>query len=337
MIKTSEFAPRTSVVMKAMIETYFTAEEVVIVEGGVDVSTEFTRLPFDHLVFTGATEIGKHVMRAAAENLTPLTLELGGKSPVIIHESFSVAEAAKRISFGKCMNAGQICVSPDYILCPRDKVNSFVSEFRKRIEAAYPTYRNNKDWTSIINQRQFSRLQSVLQDAEEKGARVLAINPSNETFEGTRKIPVTMVLNVTEDMRIMQEELFGPLLPILPYDNLDEAIDYVNNRPRPLALYYFDYDKERGQRVLETTHSGGVCINDTLSHVMSDDVPFGGIGPSGMGHYHGKEGFLNFSKAKAVVNKGKIYMNDRVGPPWGRLMYRGLMLMLSLQLRKRKL
>lgn len=337
MIKTSEFAPRASVVIKEMIEAYFSKEEVLIVEGGVDVSTEFTRLPFDHLVFTGATEIGKHVMRAAADNLTPVTLELGGKSPVIIHDSFPIAEAAKRIAFGKCMNAGQICVSPDYILCPRDKVNTFVSEFRKRIEAAYPSFRNNKDWTGIINERQLSRLQGVVKDAEEKGASILPINPASETFDGTRKMPLTMVLNVSDDMRIMQEELFGPLLPILPYDDLDEAISYVNNRPRPLALYYFDYDKSRGQHVLETTHSGGVCINDTLSHVMSDDVPFGGIGPSGMGHYHGKEGFLNFSKAKAVVAKGKVYMNDRVGPPWGRLMYRSLMLMLSLKLKKHKL
>jgi coniferyl-aldehyde dehydrogenase len=261
---------------------------------------------------------------------------LGGKSPVIIHDSFPIAEAAKRLAFGKCMNAGQICVSPDYILCPRDKVNTFVSEFRKRIEAAYPSFKDNKDWTGIINERQLSRLQGVLKDAEEKGARILPINPASETFEGTRKMPVTMVLNATEDMRILQEELFGPLLPILPYDDLDEAISYVNARPRPLALYYFDYDKARGQHIVENTHSGGVCINDTLSHVMSDDVPFGGIGPSGMGHYHGKEGFLNFSKAKAVVAKGKVYMNDRVGPPWGRLMYRSLMLMLALKLKKRK-
>lgn len=317
MLKTSEFAPKTGELLKKMISAYFSDEEVVVINGGVEVATAFTKLPFDHLVFTGSTQVGRIVMHAAAENLTPVTLELGGKSPAIIHDSFPIEEAAKRIAFGKGLNAGQVCVSPDYILVPRAKVEAFAEAFAESFAKHYPSLRNNPDYTSIITERQRDRLLDNLRDAEEKGAQVVTINPANDSFEGTRKLPMHVITNVSDDMRVMKEEIFGPLLPIVPYDSLEDAIAYVKERDRPLALYYFDWDKERAERILEETHSGGVCINEVMTHTVVDDMPFGGVGPSGIGHYHGKEGFLNFSKAKGVVRKGRFDASALIGAPWG--------------------
>lgn len=317
MLKMSEFAPRTGELLAEMISKYFSDEEVLVVNGGVDVATEFTKLPFDHMVFTGSTQVGRIVMRAAAENLTPVTLELGGKSPAIIHDDFPIEEAAKRIAFGKGLNAGQICVSPDYIMVPRGKVDAFAKAFEAHFVKHYPSLEKNPDFTSIINERQRERLVDVVRDAEEKGATIRVVNPANESFDGSSKLPLHVVTNVTEDMRILQEEIFGPLVPIVAYDSLDDAIAYVNDRPRPLALYYFDWDHARGEQMLNRTHSGGVCLNEVITHVAVDDMPFGGVGPSGMGHYHGKEGFLNFSKAKGVVRKGKFDANSMIGAPWG--------------------
>ncbi|MCG8669400.1 MAG: coniferyl aldehyde dehydrogenase [Pseudomonadales bacterium] len=335
MIKTSEFAPETSRVIKEMLGSIFLEDEVTVIEGGVETSIAFTKLPFDHLVFTGATNVGKQVMAAASQNLTPVTLELGGKSPVIIHQDFPIEEAASRIAFGKSINCGQICVSPDYILCPRDKVDAFAYEFTKLIKQRYPSMRENEDYTAIINERQHERLSSYLKDADAKGATLLSINPANESFAGTRKMPMTLVLNANDDMLMLQEEIFGPILPIIAYDNIEEAIYYVNSKPRPLALYYFDWDKQRATSIVERTHSGGVCINDTLNHVMADDIPFGGIGPSGMGHYHGKEGFLNFSKAKGVVRKGSIDASALVAPPWDKPLFRMLTKFMDFRFRRR--
>lgn len=318
MIKMSEFTPKTSETLKKLIAEVYPEDHVSVVTGEADVGIAFSKLPFDHLLFTGSTSVGKHVMRAAAENLTPVTLELGGKSPVIIHSSFPLQEAAERIAFGKCLNAGQTCVAPDYILCPRNQVDALAETFKKVVSAWYPSLKNNQDYTAVINQRQHDRLQGYLKDAAEKGAKIIAINPAEETFEGSRKIPMTMVLDTTPDMLIEQDEIFGPLLIIKPYDSLDEALNYVNDRERPLALYYFDYNEERANYVLTHTHSGGACINDTMSHVIVDDMPFGGVGASGMGHYHGKEGFLTFSKAKGVLEKGKINGLKMLFPPWDR-------------------
>ena len=202
-------------------------------------------------------------------------------------------------------------------MVPRAKVDAFVDAFVKSFTKHYPSLRDNPDYTSIITERQRDRLLDNIRDAETKGARIVTINPANETFEGTRKLPMHVITNVTDDMRVMQEEIFGPLLPIVPYDSLDDAIAYVNDRDRPLALYYFDWDKARADRILRETHSGGVCINEVMTHTMVDDMPFGGVGPSGMGHYHGKEGFLNFSKAKGVVRKGRFDGNALIGAPWG--------------------
>lgn len=336
MLKMSEFAPRTGLLLQRIFADIYEENEVAAVTGDVDVATAFTSLPFDHLVFTGSTSVGKVVMRAAAENLTPVTLELGGKSPAIISDQFPVGEAANRIAFGKGLNAGQVCVSPDYVLCPKDKVEAFTAEFVKQIASAYPNLKDNADYTEIITDRQHQRLQGYLADAEEKGARLIVINPQEEDFTESKKMPMTLVIGATDDMLVMQEEIFGPILPIVEYDTLDSAIEFVNKRPRPLALYYFDWDQKRARQVLERTHSGGVCINDTMSHVIADDIPFGGVGPSGMGHYHGREGFLTFSKAKGVVRKGRINSTSFIAPPWGNAIYRMLMKLNGLRFRRRR-
>lgn len=321
MIKMSEYTPRTSEAIKHMIQEIFPEDQVAVITGEADVGVAFSKLPFDHILFTGSTSVGRHVMRAAAENLTPVTLELGGKSPVIIHESFPMNEAAERISFGKCLNAGQTCVAPDYIMTPRHRIDEFVTAFTQVVSNWYPTLRDNTDYTAVVNERQHARLQNYLKDAQAKGAKIIPINPAGEDFSGTRKIPITMVLNTTPDMLIEQDEIFGPLVLIKPYDSLEEAINYINDRDRPLALYYFDFNHERARYVTEHTHSGGMCINDTISHVAADDIPFGGVGSSGMGHYHGREGFITFSKAKGIIEKGKFNAAKFVFPPWNKTIH----------------
>jgi coniferyl-aldehyde dehydrogenase len=318
MIKMSEFTPKTSELIKKIIAETYDEDHVSVVTGEAEVGMAFSQLPFDHLLFTGSTSVGRHIMRAASENLTPVTLELGGKSPCIVSDEIPVKDAAERIAFGKCFNAGQTCVAPDYVLIPRNNLEAFKVEFRNVVSSMYPTVKDNVDFTSVVNERQHKRLKSYLEDAKSKGASIEEINPANENFEGSHKIPVTLVSDVNDDMQIMQDEIFGPLMCLVPYDTLDDAINFVNDRPRPLALYYFDYNQERCDFVLNNTHSGGACLNDTILHVAVDDMPFGGIGPSGMGHYHGQEGFLTFSKAKGVLQKGKFYANRFIFPPWDR-------------------
>lgn len=314
MIKMSESTPATSQLFKELMARIFPEDQVAVVLGEADVGVAFSKLPFDHLLFTGATSIGRHVMRAAAENLTPVTLELGGKSPAIVSAGVPLADAAERIAFGKTMNAGQTCVAPDYVLVPRDRVQGFIDAYREAVNRFYPKLADNPDYTAIINERQLQRLKGYLQDAEAKGARLIPLFPGDQA----RRLAHTLVLDVNDDMKLMQDEIFGPLLPVVPYDRLDDALAYVNQRPRPLALYYFGYDKREQQHVLEQTHSGGVCLNDTLLHVAQDDMPFGGIGPSGMGHYHGHEGFLTFSKAKAVFAKQRFNAARMIYPPYGK-------------------
>lgn len=334
-IKMSEFAPVTGQLLEKVIEETFDRDEVTVVNGGVDVASEFTKLPFDHLVFTGSTQVGRMVMKAAAENLTPVTLELGGKSPVIIHEDFPIEEAANRIAFGKAFNAGQVCVSPDYILCPENKVDAFCSAFEKAIETSYPSVGDNSDFTAIITDRQKKRLESYLVDAKDKGADLITINPKSENFNSNRKLPITLVIGANDDMQVMKDEIFGPILPVLPYKDIESAVEKVNRRDRPLALYYFDWDKGRAEDILKNTHSGGVCINDTMSHVMVDDIPFGGIGPSGIGHYHGEEGFRTFSKTKGVVRKGRINATAFVAPPWSNFAFKSVLALQALRFRRR--
>lgn len=317
MIKMSEFTPATNKVLKKMLADVFTEAQVALIEGEVEVSSAFAELPWDHLVFTGSTAVGKIVMSAAAKNLTPVTLELGGKSPAIIAPGTSMKDAVERICFGKSLNAGQTCIAPDYILLPAGKEQEFIDTYKATFGRMYPTVRDNNDYTAIVNERQFNRLQSWVNDAKEKGAKITVVNPANEDFSGTRKMPLHIVEKGTGDMKVLQEELFGPVLPVIPYRSLDEAIDYVNDHDRPLALYFFSYNKTEQQKVLERTHAGGVTINDTLMHIAQDDMPFGGVGPSGMGHYHGKEGFVALSKAKAVHRKGKFNSGQFIYPPYG--------------------
>ena len=314
MLKLSESTPATGELLKALLAKIFPEDLVCVVLGEADVGMAFSKLRFDHLLFTGATSIGKHVMRAAAENLTPVTLELGGKSPAIVSADVPLKDAAERIAFGKALNAGQTCVAPDYVLVPEDRVEGFVEAYSKAVRGFYPTLADNPDYTAIINERQLARLNAYAKDATDKGATLIPLYEQGQA----RRMVHSLLLNVSDDMTVMQDEIFGPLLPIVPYRGLDQAFAYINQRPRPLALYYFGYNKGEQARVLHETHSGGVCLNDTLLHVAQDDMPFGGIGPSGMGHYHGHEGFLTFSKAKGVLVKQRLNAAKLIYPPYGK-------------------
>jgi coniferyl-aldehyde dehydrogenase len=319
MIKPSEFTPRCSELMERMFKSAYDETEVAVCIGGPDVGGAFARLPFDHLLFTGATSIAYHVMRAAAENLVPTTLELGGKSPVIIGESADMKLTANRVMMGKTLNAGQICLAPDYVLVPKNKAQDFVAAATASINTMFPTLKDNPDYTSVINQRHFDRLNSYIDDARAKGAEIVELNPAKENFtqQPFHKIPPTLVLNPTDDMKIMQDEIFGPLLPVKTYDTVDEAIGYVNAHDRPLGLYYFGADKAQQEHVLTRTTSGGVSVNDVVMHVSMEDLPFGGVGPSGMGSYHGIDGFRTFSHAKAVFQQAKMDVTAMMRPPYG--------------------
>ncbi|MCS6257736.1 coniferyl aldehyde dehydrogenase [Shewanella baltica] len=324
MLKLSEFTPATNQVIKQLLAQVFDESHVAVIEGEADVAAAFSAQPFDHLLFTGSTTVGRHVMRAAANNLTPVTLELGGKSPVIITPDMPLEIAVERMIYGKCLNAGQICVAPDYVLCPKAQVDEFIAAYRAKFNAMYGAINHNKDYGSIINTRQFDRLMTVLEDAKAKGAHI--ISATDEAIDSQhRKLATQLITNTSEDMLLMQEEIFGPLLPIIGYDSLDEAIQYINHRARPLALYVMSFDEKSQQKILQQTHSGGVCINETVFHVAADDAPFGGIGPSGMGHYHGKEGFLTFSHAKTVLSRGRFNTGKFVHPPYGTVIQRILM------------
>lgn len=328
MLKPSEFTPKTAKIMKEILFEVM-GDKAVVVEGDASVGAAFSSLPFDHLFFTGSTHVGRLVMRAAAEHLTPVTLELGGKSPVIIHESFPLKRAADRIVFGKLYNAGQTCIAPDYVLCPKGKSGELVSELQKAIAKYYPSLENNDDYTSVINDRRVETLEKLLEDAKEKGAEITTVNPDNETLK--RAFPPTIVTKVNDEMLIMQEEIFGPLLPIVEVEDLEHAIQYVNDRPRPLALYYFDWKKKRCQQILEQTHSGGITFNDTLLHVSQHNIGFGGVGPSGMGRYHGRDGFETFSNKKGVFAQKRLNLvNSLTRPPYPKWAYSLLRLFMKI-------
>ncbi|MGE8323955.1 MAG: coniferyl aldehyde dehydrogenase [Pseudomonas sp.] len=320
MLKLSEATPTTGQALKRLLQRVFPSDLVSVVLGEVEVGQAFARLPFDHLLFTGATSVGRQVMLAAAQNLTPVTLELGGKSPAIVSADVPLDSAAERIAFGKGLNAGQTCLAPDYVLVPRERLEGFRDAYQRAVHRLYPRIADNPDYTAIINLRQLQRLQHLLDDARDKGAQVLNLYP-NEARQG-RRLPPHLLWGVNDGMQVMQDEIFGPLLPLVPYDSLDQALAYINQRPRPLALYYFGYDRAGQEQVLRHTHSGGVCLNDTLLHVAQDDLPFGGIGPSGMGHYHGHDGFLTFSKTKAVLAKQRFNAARLIYPPYGKALQR---------------
>jgi coniferyl-aldehyde dehydrogenase len=320
MLKPSELTPSSSDLMKKMINEYFEESEIAVFTGDPEVGAAFSALAFDHMLFTGGTEIAKHVMRAAADNLVPLTLELGGKSPVVVGQSSKMQDVAQRVMQGKTMNAGQICLAPDYALVPEGKVNEFVDAAVAITSEMFPDMKDNDDYTSIINQKHYDRIQGYLADAKEKGAEVVEINPSNEDFsqQPHHKIPPTIVLNPTDDMQIMQEEIFGPVLPVKTYSDVSETVDYINSKDRPLGLYYFGKDKKEQDFVLNNTTSGGVTVNDVISHIQMEDLPFGGVGPSGMGSYHGHDGFKEFSHAKATYTQSKLNLMKIAGlvPPY---------------------
>lgn len=318
MIKSSSFTPRLGETLKRMLSEAFHPDQVAVITGRGEVSEAFSHLPFDQMTFTGSTNVGRTIMQNAAANLTPVLLELGGKSPVIVHESYSMTDAAERIAFGKCWNAGQTCVAPDYLLLPKGKVDAFVIAFTAQVSKMYPTLITNADYTSIVNEKQYLRIQSYLDDARAQGARVIEINPGNERFENTHKIPPTLVLGVTPDMLIMQNEIFGPILPVVEVESLAKALEFVNARPRPLALYYFDLDEARADYVVMNTHSGATGINDVVTHVGCDDLPFGGVGPSGMGRYHAEEGFQTYSNMKAVLQRPQLYSVRYILPPFNK-------------------
>jgi coniferyl-aldehyde dehydrogenase len=322
-IKPSEFTPSVSEVMAELVKDAWDEKEVAIFTGGPEVGAAFTSLPFDHMIFTGATSIARHVMAAAAKNLVPVTLELGGKSPVLISRSADIKSTVSRIMMGKTMNAGQICLAPDYLMVPEEKLDEVISEARNAVAEMFPKLLDNPEYTSVVNDRHFQRLQANLEDARSKGAEVIELNPAGEDFaaqQGTQKIPPTLIKNPTEDMRVLEEEIFGPLLPIKTYKDFNETIDYVNSKPRPLGLYYFGEDANEERQVLDRTTSGGVCLNDVIMHIMQEDLPFGGVGPAGMGSYHGYDGFKTFSHAKGIYKQPKFDIAGLAGmrPPYNK-------------------
>lgn len=321
MIKPSEFTPATSELMHKAVAQYFDEAEVAVVVGGPEIGKAFTELAFDHIIFTGATSIARHVMAAAAKNLVPLTLELGGKSPTILSRSADLAQATERVAMGKLMNAGQICLAPDYMLVPAEKEADVVEGLKAATARMYPTLLANDDYTSVISRRHRDRLEAHIADARAKGAEIVEVNPGNEDFskQNTNKMPLTLIRNPTDDMTVMQEEIFGPILPIKSYKAVDEAIEFVNRRDRPLGLYWFGTDGAEEKRVLDRTISGGVTVNDVIFHVSAEDLPFGGIGPAGMGNYHGHDGFKEFSHPKSIYRQPKIDLAGLAGfkPPYG--------------------
>ena len=321
MHKPSELTPLTASLIKDLCDKAFDENEFATFLGGPEVGEAFTKLHFDHLLYTGSGNVGKHVMQSAAENLVPVTLELGGKSPVVIGDSADLKSSAKRIMFGKTLNAGQICLAPDYVIIHKDKKEEFITEAENAIKGFYPDIKDNEDYTSIINERHYNRINSLIDDAKEKGANVHQINPSNEDFTQQEfyKIPPTIITNTSDDMRVMNEEIFGPVLPVLEYENIDDALSTINAKDRPLGLYYFGTDKKEESEIINKTSSGGVTVNNVIGHIQQTDLPFGGVGPSGMGRYQGYDGFKNFSNHRAVYKDvgfkfDKLF--DGIRPPY---------------------
>lgn len=324
MLKPSESTPRTSALLATMLAEIFPPEQVTVVLGDATVAAAFAALPFDRLVFTGSTPVGRAVMRAASDNLVPVTLELGGKSPAIVERGTSLKRAAHAIAFGKLTNAGQTCIAPDYALIARDEVEAFVEAFAREVDRYYPRIATNPDYATIIDDRHHARLHALLDDARARGATVREIGASGGRRLHPRTFLPAVVTGVTDAMALMREEIFGPILPVVPYDTLEAAIDAVNARPRPLALYVFGESGPAQEQVLARTTSGNVTVNDTILHYAQDDLPFGGVGASGMGAYHGHEGFRTMSHAKGIFTQPRLNGADVIRPPFGKLFERVL-------------
>ena len=314
MLKPSKNTPKTNIVIDQLFKENFSKEQVTMVNGDGEA---FSKLPFDHLVFTGSTKVGRSIMKAASENLVPVTLELGGKSPVIIAKGYSLEKASSRIVYGKLLSAGQTCIAPDYVLVHESEVDHFINAYDKEVKKAYPEGPTGEDYTSIINDKQFEILQGLIDDAKKSGAKIIEVgnNPANASKRPHTLAP-SVVTGIKDEMLLATEEIFGPILPIIPYKTIDEAIVYVNSRPRPLALYFFGNDTTDKRKILNRTVSGNVTVNGTFAHIAQDDLPFGGVGESGMGQYHGKEGFLTLSHAKGIYEQGKWNGMDLLHAPF---------------------
>lgn len=318
MLKPSELSPRSSELLRTLVAATFAADLVTVITGDARVGERFAQLPFDHLVFTGSTRVGKLVMRAASENLVPVTLELGGKSPAIVAADFNARTAAARIMAGKTFNAGQTCVAPDYALVPVSSKLTFVEACRSAVAEMYPRLEKNSDYTAIVSDPHYVRLRRHVDDAKSRGAEVIELNPAGETLDAAaRKLAPTLVLDPTDEMLCMQEEIFGPVLPIKTYSRLDEALAYVNAHPHPVALYYFSHDRASINRVLTETKSGGVTVNETLVQFVQSDLPYGGVGQSGMGQCRGREGFDALTHKKPVFFQSRIHTRGLLSPPYG--------------------
>jgi coniferyl-aldehyde dehydrogenase len=321
MIKMSEVTPATNAVCKTLLGEVFGEDLVAVVGEELVDPNVFTSLPFDHIVFTGSPAVGKIVMRTAAQNLTPVTLELGGKSPAVVTRHYPVADAALRITHGKSVNCGQICIAPDYALVPRESVDAFVASAMSSFQQFYGGHtQGNPNFTSVVSDRQLKRIEAVLADARAKGATVTACAP--QPSAGNRQLPLHIVTGATPDMEVLKEELFGPVLPVVPYDSTDDAIAFINERPRPLALYCFSHDDAERDELLRRTHSGGVSVNDWGWHAINHDAPFGGIGNSGIGNYHGEEGFRELSHARTVFQRRRWFPTQLFHPPYGSFVQR---------------
>lgn len=327
MVKMSEYTPRFSALFAQLVANHFPDGEVFVVNGDAEVAREFSALPFDHLLFTGSTTVGRHVMRAAAENLTPVTLELGGKSPAVIGPDARFEHAVERIIYGKCVNAGQTCIAPDYVLLPREREQAFIETARAVFARMYPAFAEGQQYASVISERQHQRLIELRDQALASGASAHALSGSHD--ETTRHMPPTLLTNVDDDANVMRDEIFGPLLPLVTYERLEQALDFIAARPHPLALYLFATDKAVQQQVLERNLAGGVTINDTLYHIAQHHLPFGGIGDSGMGAYHGEAGFRTFSKMKPVFHQARFNGVGMLNPPYGKRFRRMLRMLIG--------
>ena len=331
MLKPSELTPATSELLRELVVASFAEDEFAVVTGDADLGRAFTRLPFDHLFFTGSTAVGRAVALAAAENLTPVTLELGGKSPALVAPDADIGLTAPRLMAGKLLNAGQTCIAPDYALVPEGTVDAFVAAIEKAAAALYPSYAANADYTAIVNARHYARLAALVADARARGAKVIELNPAHETPDpASRKMLPTLIVGADGALAAMREEIFGPILPIETYETLDDAIAKINARPHPLAFYYFGRDGARIGKVLSETLAGGVTVNDTLWHFAHKNLPFGGVGASGIGSYHGEASFLAFTHRKPVFVQSRLAATRLLQPPYGRVFEKVLSLLRKL-------
>jgi coniferyl-aldehyde dehydrogenase len=325
LLKPSELTPATSLLLQELVAARFAEDEFAVVLGDAEIGQAFSRLPFSHLFFTGSTAVGRHVAHAAAENLTPVTLELGGKSPALFAPDADLALTAPRLMAGKLLNAGQTCIAPDYALVPAERVDAFVKAVTAAAARLYPSCSANPDYTAIINVRHYLRLTALVDDARAKGATIIALNPADESPDpASRKLLPTLLLGVNDTMAVMREEIFGPLLPIETYATLDDAVARINGRAHPLAFYYFGRDGRRRDKVLRQTLAGGVTVNDTLWHFAHKNLPFGGVGASGAGAYHGEASFLTFTHRKPVFVQPRLAAAKFLYPPYGKVFERVL-------------